>query len=130
MFVMGNVTELDSVGSSCRGPGAGVYCWSRPAFYDSTRPSICLSGPNIQGTWNLHTALAKQPLDLLELFSSFAGPIGQRSQAKYASTSTFFDAPVQFRHGLGLPASVLDVGLQLNGQTSFNSQDDIALFLT
>ncbi|KAI0426766.1 acyl transferase domain-containing protein [Xylaria sp. FL1042] len=68
------------------------------------------TAPKIQGTWNLHKALADQPLDFFVLFSSFAGLVGQLGQANYAAASTFLDAFVQFRHGLGLPASVLDVG--------------------
>ncbi|KAI1211603.1 uncharacterized protein F4807DRAFT_473071 [Annulohypoxylon truncatum] len=66
--------------------------------------------PKIQGTWNLHEALLGQPLDFFVMFSSFTGLIGQRGQSNYAAAGTFLDAFVQFRHGLGLPASVLDVG--------------------
>ncbi|KAI1814008.1 hypothetical protein GGS20DRAFT_550526 [Poronia punctata] len=69
-----------------------------------------VTAPKIQGTWNLHMALAGQPLDFFVLFSSFAGLIGQRGQANYAAASTFLDAFVQFRHRLGLAASVLDIG--------------------
>ncbi|KAI1255237.1 hypothetical protein MGN70_003301 [Eutypa lata] len=69
-----------------------------------------VTAPKIQGTWNLHTVLARQSLDFFVLFSSFAGLNGQRGQANCAAGSAFLDAFVQFRHGLGLPASVLDVG--------------------
>ena len=67
--------------------------------------------PKIQGTWNLHEALQaqKQPLDFF-LFSSVSGIGGQWGQANYAAANTFLDAFVQFRHSLGLPASVLDIG--------------------
>lgn len=116
--VMGSVTEIDSVVRAvdqARAPIAGVvqlsmvlrdHLFAEMHFEDWE----AVTGPKIQGTWNLHTALAKQPLDFFVLFSSFAGLIGQRGQANYASASTFLDAFVQFRHGLGLPASVLDVG--------------------
>ncbi|KAJ2980610.1 hypothetical protein NUW58_g6899 [Xylaria curta] len=116
--VVGSVTEIDSVTravSQARTPIAGViqlsmvlrdHLFSDMAFEDWE----AAIQPKIQGTWNLHTALAQQPLDFFILFSSFAGLIGQRGQANYASASTFLDAFVQFRHGLGLPASVLDVG--------------------
>lgn len=68
--------------------------------------------PKIQGTWNLHEALLaqKQPLDFFFLFSSVSGIGGQWGQANYASANTFLDAFVQYRHSLGLPASVLDIG--------------------
>lgn len=68
--------------------------------------------PKIQGTWNLHKALLeqKQPLDFFFLFSSLSGFCGQWGQANYAAANTFLDAFVQYRHSLGLPASVLDIG--------------------
>ena len=68
--------------------------------------------PKIRGTWNLHEALQaqKQPLDFFFLFSSISGIGGQWGQANYAAANTFLDAFVQYRHSLGLPASVLDIG--------------------
>lgn len=68
--------------------------------------------PKVKGTWNLHEALLaqKQPLDFFFLFSSVSGIGGQWGQANYASGNTFLDAFVQYRHSLGLPASVLDIG--------------------
>ncbi|MCJ1385150.1 hypothetical protein MMC17_008269 [Xylographa soralifera] len=68
--------------------------------------------PKVQGTWNLHEALLqqKQPLDFFFLFSSVSGIGGQWGQANYASGNTFLDAFVQYRHSIGLPASVLDIG--------------------
>ncbi|KAI0474815.1 KR domain-containing protein [Xylaria cf. heliscus] len=116
--VMGSVTEVDSVVravSQARAPIAGViqlsmvlrdHLFTDMPFEDWE----AVTGPKIQGTWNLHNALSHQPLDFFVLFSSFAGLIGQRGQANYASASTFLDAFVQFRHKSGLPASVLDVG--------------------
>ncbi|KAE9977973.1 hypothetical protein EG327_007538 [Venturia inaequalis] len=69
-------------------------------------------GPRVQGTWNLHNALARTgaKLDFFVLFSSFCGLVGQWGQANYAASNTFLDAFVQFRHGLGLPASAIDIG--------------------
>ena len=68
--------------------------------------------PKVQGTWNLHEALLaqKEPLDFFFLFSSVCGMQGQWGHANYASGNTFLDAFVQYRHSLGLPASVLDIG--------------------
>lgn len=117
-IVMGSVTQLDDVVRAveqAQAPIAGVVQLSMvlrdQLFADiSIDDWEAVTAPKIEGTWNLHTALAKQPLDFFVLFSSFAGLIGQRGQANYAAGSTFLDAFVQFRHGLGLPASVLDVG--------------------
>lgn len=67
--------------------------------------------PKVPGTWNLHEALKKEKLDFFVLFSSGSGTIGQSGQANYASANTFQDAFVQYRQGLGLAASVLDIGV-------------------
>ena len=66
--------------------------------------------PKVQGTWNLHHATSSAPLDFFLLFSSICGVSGQWGQANYNSANTFLDAFVNYRHGLGLPASVVDIG--------------------
>lgn len=66
--------------------------------------------PRVQGAWNLHRALAGQPLDFLVLFSSVCGMVGYYGQANYAASNTFLDSFVQYRHGRGLVASVMDIG--------------------
>lgn len=67
--------------------------------------------PKVKGTWNLHHALKEQPLDFFVLFSSISGIVGTRGQAAYAAANTFLDAFVSYRHGLGLPASCLDIAM-------------------
>ncbi len=49
-------------------------------------------------------------LDFFILFSSVVGVIGQPGQANYASANTFLDSFMQYRHSLGLPCSVIDLG--------------------
>ena len=66
--------------------------------------------PKVQGTWNLHHATSSAPLDFFLLFSSICGVSGQWGQANYNSANTFLDAFVNYRHGLNLPASVVDIG--------------------
>jgi acyl transferase domain-containing protein/NADPH:quinone reductase-like Zn-dependent oxidoreductase/SAM-dependent methyltransferase len=66
--------------------------------------------PKVDGTWNLHNALSFD-LDFFVLFSSTSGLVGQYGQANYAAANTFLDAFVQFRHGQGLVASVIDLGV-------------------
>lgn len=67
--------------------------------------------PRVQGTYVLHEALKDSPLDWFVLFGSFCGTIGQWNQSNYAAANTFLDAFVQYRHSLGLPASVMDIGV-------------------
>ncbi|KAI0127974.1 beta-ketoacyl synthase domain-containing protein [Xylariales sp. AK1849] len=79
--------------------------------FDQWRTSL---QPKVKGTWNLHHALQSQPkhkLDFFFLFSSLSGLGGQIGQANYAAGNAFLDAFVQYRHSLGLPCSVLDIGI-------------------
>ncbi|RYP07435.1 hypothetical protein DL765_009146 [Monosporascus sp. GIB2] len=75
---------------------------------------VTATKPKIQGTWNLHNALLREqaePLDLFFLFSSAGAMTGQWGQANYNAGSTFLDAFVSYRHSLGLPASVVNIGV-------------------
>lgn len=65
----------------------------------------------VDGTWTLHNAFENTSLDFFLLFSSLSGIVGQWGQANYAAANTFLDSFVQYRHGRGLPASVIDVGV-------------------
>ena len=67
--------------------------------------------PKVQGTWNLHKAVASLELDFFILFSSYGGFGGHSGQANYAAGNTFLDAFVQWRHKNGLVASVIDIGV-------------------
>ncbi|KAK2748478.1 Type I Iterative PKS [Myotisia sp. PD_48] len=82
--------------------------FTKMTFDDWTTASM----PKVQGTWNLHHATvdAGADLDFFLLFSSLSGIIGQPGQANYASANTFLDAFAQYRNGLGLAASVVDIG--------------------
>ncbi|KAL4970621.1 type I polyketide synthase [Aspergillus stella-maris] len=66
--------------------------------------------PRVKGTWNLHNALVDGSLDFFVLFSSVCGMVGYYGQANYAASNSFMDSFVQYRHNLGLTASVLDIG--------------------
>ncbi|KAK6954931.1 hypothetical protein Daesc_002560 [Daldinia eschscholtzii] len=72
--------------------------------------------PKVLGTWNLHNATVERglDLDLFVLFSSISGIIGQQGQANYAGANTFLDSFVQYRHGLALNASAVDIGVMLD----------------
>ncbi|EMR63063.1 putative polyketide synthase protein [Eutypa lata UCREL1] len=81
--VTGSVTEMDDVVrtvNQARAPIAGAIQLSvvlrDHLFMDMPFEAWeAVTAPKIQGTWNLHTVLARQPLDFFVLFSSFAGLI-------------------------------------------------------
>lgn len=71
--------------------------------------------PKVLGLWNVHNALLlQQPshsgLDFFVLFGSTSGLCGYPGQANYAAANSFLDAFAQYRRGLGLPCSVVDLG--------------------
>ena len=65
--------------------------------------------PKVDGTWNLHNALADQPLDFFFMSSSTVTVVNQPGQGNYNAANTFLEAFCQYRHSLGLPASVLNI---------------------
>jgi aryl carrier-like protein len=70
---------------------------------------VDVNRPKVMGTWNLHHALKDQPLDFFWLASSILTAADTPGQANYLATGTFLEAFCQFRHSLGLPASVLNI---------------------
>ncbi|KAL4968148.1 type I polyketide synthase [Aspergillus stella-maris] len=68
--------------------------------------------PRVSGTWNIHEALlaASANLDFFVIFGSVSGSFGIAHQANYGAANTFQDAFVRYRHSLGLPASILNIG--------------------
>lgn len=64
----------------------------------------------VKGTWNLHYAFLDKNLDFFVLMSSISGCVGHPGQANYTSANTFLDSFAQYRAGLGLPCSVIDLG--------------------
>ncbi|KAI7762587.1 hypothetical protein LZL87_008933 [Fusarium oxysporum] len=67
------------------------------------------SEPKVNGTWNLHRALHGQPLDHFWLASSIVTVTDQPGQGNYKGGCTFIESFCQYRHSLGLPASVLSI---------------------
>ncbi|OTA99530.1 hypothetical protein M426DRAFT_269167 [Hypoxylon sp. CI-4A] len=66
-------------------------------------------GPKVNGTWNLHEALKDHDLDFFWLSSSILTVVNQVGQGNYLAAGTFLEAFCQYRHSLGLPASVLNI---------------------
>lgn len=122
--VKGSVTIMSDVDRAidlARQPIRGVFNMSMvlkdqgftKMTYDEWMKAV---QPKVQGTWNLHRACATNEiaLDHFILFSSLSGIIGQRGQANYAGANTFLDAFVQYRHSLGEPAAVINIGALLD----------------
>ncbi|KAH7240057.1 polyketide synthase [Fusarium redolens] len=65
--------------------------------------------PKVNGTWNLHQALHDQPLDHFWLASSAVTFADQPGQGNYKAGCMFIESFCQYRHSLGLPASVLSI---------------------
>lgn len=78
--------------------------------------------PKFHGAWNLHRALLCENLDFFILFSSISGIVGQPGQANYNAANTFLDAFARYRVGLGMPASVIDIGVM--GDVGMVSEDE------
>ena len=110
-----NLEDVKKVVKSAHKPIAGVIQMAM-VLRDEKIPNMSHEdwqtavAPKVDGTWNLHEALIDTNLDFFVLFSSISGCFGIAHQANYASGNSFQDAFVQYRHNLGLPASVIDVG--------------------
>ena len=69
------------------------------------------ANPKVEGAINLHKALEKTKLDFFTSFSSISYVVGQIGQANYSAANAFLAAFTQYRHSLGLPATVIDLGV-------------------
>ena len=78
--------------------------------------------PKIQGTLNLHDALAGQPLEFLVMISSISAMTGAPMQSNYCAGNTFLDFFARQRTEQGLPATT--VGLSMVLEVGFVSQNE------
>ncbi|PYI00202.1 polyketide synthase [Aspergillus ellipticus CBS 707.79] len=133
-LVPGSVTnEADVARAIQQAPNLKGILQLSMVLRDQAFPQMTLAewntavGPKLQGTWHLHhaTQAAGITLDFFVLFSSTSGVLGQPGQANYAGANTFLDAFVQYRTGLGLAASAVDIGAVQD--IGYVSQDDALL---
>ncbi|XDG06082.1 hypothetical protein ABKA04_005697 [Annulohypoxylon sp. FPYF3050] len=66
--------------------------------------------PKVAGTWNLHKAFESKKLDFFFLASSLVTVADSVGQGNYVAASMFIETFCRYRHSLGLPASVLNIG--------------------
>lgn len=76
--------------------------------YEAWRAAV---DPKVNGTWNLHSVFGNADLRFFVLMSSIGGIRGYSGQANYAAANSFLNAFVHYRHSLGLPASVINLGV-------------------
>ena len=75
----------------------------------------------VQGTWNLHQAVAQESLDFFVAFGSLAGTCGRMKQTNYGAANTFIEAFIRYRHEQELPSSALVLGAV--GEVGFVSRE-------
>ena len=113
---MAQVQSLISDCRSCLPPLKGVIHGAM-ALRDALFENITYEDwnlnikPRVNGAWNLSQCLMDSCLDFFLMLASGAGVIGNTGQAAYAASNTFLDSFCSYRQGLGLPASVIDIGL-------------------
>ncbi|KAH5055929.1 hypothetical protein HBI88_091050 [Parastagonospora nodorum] len=76
--------------------------------------------PKVAGTWNLHNALADQPLDFFIMISSISAMTGAPTQGNYCAANTFLDFFARYRRQMGLPATTIALSMVL--EVGFVSQ--------
>ncbi|KAL0932749.1 polyketide synthase [Colletotrichum truncatum] len=119
--VSGDVSKPEDVSNAIKQaskPIAGVFQLSLVLKDNSTTEMTFeewndVVSPRVHGTWNIHQALleAQNPLDFFVIFGSGGGHTGYYGQANYSAANTYLDAFVQYRHKVGLPASIIDLGV-------------------
>jgi acyl transferase domain-containing protein/SAM-dependent methyltransferase/NAD(P)-dependent dehydrogenase (short-subunit alcohol dehydrogenase family)/aryl carrier-like protein len=67
-----------------------------------------VTAPKVHGTWNLHNEFGDS-LDFFVMASSLSTVINQPGQGNYNAANTFMESFCQYRHSLGLAASVLNI---------------------
>jgi phthiocerol/phenolphthiocerol synthesis type-I polyketide synthase C len=63
--------------------------------------------PKVAGSWALHCATAKLPLDFFLLYSSVSATLGNPGQANYVAANAFLESLAALRRASGLPAAVM-----------------------
>ncbi len=72
-------------------------------------------GAKVLGTWHLHSATERLPLDFFVCYSSVASVIGSPGQASYAAANAFMDGFAHVRRAEGLPALSIGWGAWQRG---------------
>ncbi|KPM42830.1 Lovastatin diketide synthase LovF [Neonectria ditissima] len=114
-LVKGSVNRLEDVRGAIEASPARITGVFHLAMVQRDSPLVDMkwadwvdaNEPKVRGTWNLHEAFLDHPLDMFWLASSTVTVVDQPGQGNYKAGSTFMEAFCQYRHSLGLAASVL-----------------------
>ncbi|RYP79109.1 hypothetical protein DL771_000087 [Monosporascus sp. 5C6A] len=115
--VAGRVDQMDDVQQAIRESKSNIKGVFQLAMVLQDTPMMDMQwsqwkevlGPKVQGTWNLHQAFLSHRLDFFWMASSVITAIESPGQGNYVAANAFLEAFCQYRHTLGLPASVLNI---------------------
>ncbi|RYP84204.1 hypothetical protein DL770_005246 [Monosporascus sp. CRB-9-2] len=115
--VAGRVDQMDDVQRAIRESKSNIKGVFQLAMVLQDTPMMDMQwsqwkevlGPKVQGTWNLHQAFLSHRLDFFWMASSVITAIESPGQGNYVAANAFLEAFCQYRHTLGLPASVLNI---------------------
>ena len=70
-----------------------------------------VTSSKVHGTMNFHNVLINEPIRFFVLLSSTGGIIGNPAQSSCSAGNSFLDSSARMRKRLGLPVSVLNLGM-------------------
>ncbi|CRG83422.1 hypothetical protein PISL3812_00773 [Talaromyces islandicus] len=108
-----NKEDVEQAAASAKFPIKGVLHLAMKlrdaAVIDMTYDQLkTVTMPKVDGTWNLHGQFGDS-LDFFVMASSLSTVLNQPGQGNYNAANTFMESFCQYRHSLGLPASVLNI---------------------
>ncbi|VUC30962.1 unnamed protein product [Clonostachys rosea] len=121
--ITGDVTNYDDVVralKSTSSPLGGVVQAAMGlsvSFFNTMPREFWISGieAKVQGTWNLHNALAsldkEKDLDFFIMTSSVSGKVGTATESNYCAANNFLDIFASYRRSLGLKGIALGLGM-------------------
>ncbi|CAH0054521.1 unnamed protein product [Clonostachys solani] len=121
--ITGDVTNYDDVVKALKAsesPLGGVVQAAMGlsvSFFNTMSKESWISGieAKVQGTWNLHNALAslgkEKDLDFFIMTSSVSGKVGTATESNYCAANNFLDIFASYRRSLGLKGIALGLGM-------------------